>query len=318
MKKTESLKDITIRENPRSSTRIIGERFIKTSSELNLKNEAMELERYRNLHLASSHIKATEFICFDSDSNELTTRYIPSCQSLFNIMWNNSSLLGFLRGKRLDHDKLMERIEAIGKWLKTYHESSFFPNEAQNATDTLLTLFNSKIEAISKNKILDNTFLLKLKDLYFPEIEKLADPRYNERHKIRICQIHGDFIAYNMLANENMDIHVLDFADTRIGAAVEDIGRFYELIWAMEKISLLHKKTFLKAGNVFLRSYGIEEIMLSTKLFSAIRALNGLIHCISEFTQRGYMVGRLVTKVELKLITRVSLNRMAKEVGVPY
>lgn len=206
----------------------------------------------------------------------------------------------------------------IGKWLKTYHESSFFPDKAPIATDALLTLFNNKIEAISKNNLLKNTFLLKLKELYFPEIEKLADPKYNERHQIRICQIHGDFIAYNMLVNNNMDIHILDFADTRIGAAIEDIGRFYELLWAIEKSSLLHKKTFSKARKVFLHSYGIEESILSTKLFSAIRALNGLIHCISEFSQKKHMSGQLLTRMELKFITRVSLNRMTKEVAAKY
>ncbi len=311
--KTES-----IHQNPRSTIKITGNHFIKTSDELNLKNEARELERLKSLNIDSQHIYVPEFLNYNSQSNELTTRFIPSCQSFYNMMWNNSSLIGFIRGKRLNKEKLFQRIEELGQWLKAYHNSTNNSSMHDKSFEHLLSMFNSKINAIKKHKILNKNYLKKIKEFYFPLINKLADIKYLEQNNITICRIHGDFIVLNMLVDDAFNIHIIDFADTRIGFCIEDIGRFYSLLKTMEKASILNRKTFNTASNIFLESYGFKKRAAIAPVFSAIQALNALINCLTEFATKKYIKGQYLTRLELKLLTKVSLKRVSKEIGVHY
>jgi len=156
--------------NPRSMTRIIDNNFVKTSLELNLKGEAEELERCIQLQIVTPNVKATEFISFNQDTNELQTRYISDGFSLYNYMWNNTSVLGLLRGKSLDPEQLYSRISEIGSWLNKYHNSTEHSNHVGNAVDRLIDLFQKKISAIGKNSILKPSFLSQAKETYFSSV----------------------------------------------------------------------------------------------------------------------------------------------------
>ncbi len=54
---------------------------------------------------------------------------------------------------------------------------------------------------------------------------------------LKIRKIHGDFISYNMIRDYLYNIHIIDFADTRIGFNIEDVVRFWEHMWAMSQFT---------------------------------------------------------------------------------
>lgn len=311
---TESQKSHT-EINPRSTTISTGDQFIKTSNELNLQTEAEELKRLKEFDAGTPHIHVPEFLWFDTETNQLSTRLISSSQSFYNMIWNNSSIKGMIRGKKLNKEILFLRIEELGQWLKSYHNSTKSIENTNNPSEQLVTLFNSKIETVRKQKNFEDGYLNKIKAYYLPAFEKLSDSHYLENHNISICRIHGDFNVSNMLVDDDLNIHILDFADTRIGFNIEDIGRFYELLWTMEKASIIHRKTLFMARNIFLKSYGFSEKMLTTPVFSAIFALNTMISCITEYTTKEFIRKQFITQLEYKLLTRLSINKIVKEVN---
>ncbi len=308
----------SVKDNPRSTTEIRDDLFIKTSDELNLQGEAQELERCNKLSIRTPHVTPPEFITYDSESNQLTTRVIPHSQSLFNIIWNGTSFIGRLRGKRLDINLHKARMEEIGQWLRLYHDSTACPEHSQEVADNLLKMFKSKIDAIRHHKLLKERFLSRLEEHFFSEIEKLTDSQYQKDNHVRFCTVHGDFIAYNMMADPEWNIHVLDFGDTRIGTSFEDVARFYELLWAMAQTNRLRKNIFPKAIDVFLEAYGLPSDIGTAPFFLTVRALNGIIHCIAEHYQRQFVSYSYLTKWELQRITRASLRRISKEVSAPF
>lgn len=301
--------------NPRSTTIITDGQFIKTSSELSLQTEAEELKRLKEFNAGTPHIHVPEFLRFDPETNQLATRLISSSQSFYNMIWNNSSIKGIIRGKKLEKQKLFLRLEELGQWLKAYHDSTKTHKSSDKPSEQLISLFNNKIEIVRKQKNFSDDYLNKIKAYYLPAFEKLSDSQYLENHNICICRVHGDFNVSNMLVDDDLNIHILDFADTRIGFCIEDIGRFYELLWTMEKASILHRKTLSMARNIFLKSYGFSEKMVATPVFSAIFALNTLISCITEYTTKEFIRRQYITQLEYKLLTKISINKVVKEVN---
>lgn len=301
--------------NPRSTTIKSDGQFIKNSSELSLRTEAEELKRLKDFNPETPHIHVPEFLWFDPETNQLATRLITSSQSFYNMIWNNTSIKGIIRGKRLDKQKLFQRLEELGQWLKAYHDSSKTLKSSDNPSEQLISFFNNKIEIVRKQKNFSDEYLNKIKSYYLPAFEKLSDSQYLENHNISICRVHGDFNVSNMLVDDDLNIHILDFADTRIGFCIEDIGRFYELIWTMEKASILHRKTLSMARNIFLKSYGFPEKMINTPVFSAIFALNTFISCITEYTTKKFIQSQYITQLEYKLLTKISINKIVKEVN---
>lgn len=302
-------------QNPRSTSMVEGDYFTKTSSELNLSKEAMEIERCKRMGIQTEHVKPLEFIKFDAALNQLVTRYIPNAQSLYNKLSNGTSLIGLLRGKKQDPDLLISRVEELGQWLKMYHDSTDYPDHAQDAGYNLLNMFKEKINFVRQNKILDEDFLSRLDEHFSKELTAFQSANNT---CIKICRIHSDFNSYNIIINEDMTIHIVDFGDTRIGISLEDVGRFYEHIWAMSQTSKRRKKIFTEALSVFLKAYGIEQETLDMPFFRSIRALNAIIHLISEYYNRQFLHGSIITKLELRRITNKSLMWISREISTPY
>ena len=297
-----------VERNARSTTVINGDQFIKTSNELDLNIEARELQRCKDLDLTTPHVMPVEFLNFDQSSNELTTKFIQNGQTLFNKLWNESSLVAYLRSNRLDFSTLLERMEEIGKWLSNYHKSTTYPEHGPVVSANILTDFRSKLNFALHNHLLDEQFIARLENRYLPEIEKLVDTEYQIENHIRLCRVHGDFIAYNMFVDQNWNISILDFADTRIGASIEDVVRFCDLFFALSQTSSIRKNIFPTAIKSFLNGYQIPADIYTSPFFKSIRVLNGIIHLISEHYIRPYIISLLITKLELKRITRASLK----------
>lgn len=304
--------------NPRSTSRVKGKSFHKTSDELSLENEARELVRCRELSISTAHVMASELIDYDAEKNILTTRYVHGGISLYNSLRNDTSVVARLRGKGIDEHLLLNRIKEIGEWLKLYHDSSEDPAYASEAVNNFYQIFKSKIDLLRTYDILNEEFLGRIEKCYLPEIKKAGNASYQAENHIRFCRIHSDFIASNQMKDAEWNVYILDFADSRIGASVEDLGRFYEQLFAIGQTGRYRKKLLDRAIDVFLQAYGVPLDIIERPFFKAVVAYNGLISCISEYMARPYIRTQYFTRVELKRLVQATLNRIAGEVGVGY
>ena len=306
-----------IKNNPRSVTYINEEYFIKCSENVSLKNEALELQRCKAVMTQNRHILVPEMFSYESSSNCLTTKYICSTENFFNILWNGTSIIGKLKRNGINIPIFIERMHELGLWLKDYHISSHYPDFNVDSTTNIVNAFRKKIEKLKSYKLFNEYFLDRILFCFIPSLENLKSLTDSPISRNEFCQIHGDFIAYNMLVDLDWNIHVLDFGDTRIGSPFEDICRFYELFWVIGRTNPFRKKIIDKALSVFIKAYGLPKNINSNPIFRSIRAFNAITHCLAEYEQRQKSSNSMVSNFELKLITYVSLFWVAKDVNFP-
>jgi len=309
------LKKIIVERNARSTTEKNREEFVKTSDELSLFNEANELERCRAAEITTTHVKALDFISYDKEKNDLTTRTVLGGQSLFNRLWNETSIISPLLSKEIDVDVVLSRMQDIGEWLRLYHDSTECPEASEQVSLSLQETFKKKVAYIRTHRLVNEGLINGFEKKVFPEIEKLVDCRYQEENGIRFCRVHGDFVAYNMIVDPEWNIYVADFADTHIGVSTEDVGRFCELLYAVAETSRKRESLFTQAVNVFLGAYGASKKIDQSPFFKTIRAYNVLLHLISEFSMRPYVRKLLLTRMELRRISNASVRWLSKELA---
>lgn len=304
-----------VEKNARSTTHRNDETFVKTSHELDLANEAAELQRCRDLNIRTPHVGVLEYLHFDGTSNELVTKPVFASETLFNRLWNESSIVSRLSSRTMNVETVLERASELGEWLRLYHGTTEHTDEAVQVSQRLVSTFRDKLELARSYGLLDRPLIRQFEDKYYPEIQRLADPDYRKRNYIKICRVHGDFIVNNMVVDGNWQVYVLDFADTHIGASVEDIGRFYQLLWAMGKTSSFRKKVFSKALDTFLGAYGVPHDIHNSPSLKAVRAFNVIIHLISEHTAKPYISRQLLTRLSFLRISRLSVRWLRSELG---
>jgi hypothetical protein len=309
-----SLKEI-IRKNPRSTSTIKSELFIKTSSQLSLVNEANELKRCQESAIRTPHVRALDLVAYSEHDNRLTTRFVPDGLSLYNVLWNGTGLFGFLKRLRWDVPLILTRMEEIGCWLRLYHGSTEAEGRGAEALENLQDLYLSKIESAKRLGILRETFLAGVVNRFVEEIKNAADPAYHEKRLVRFCRIQGDFAVGNMLVDPDWQIYILDFADSRIGVTLEDVARFYEQVWAISQTSRRRAGFCSQILDAFLRGYGAPLGIERTAFFKALVGYNGLISCITEFTTAPYIRSQILTRIELKRLKNATLRWMSREIG---
>jgi hypothetical protein len=308
-----TLKEL-MRYNPRSTSKINDELFVKTSSELSLANEAHELIRCKELSIAASNVSPLELIEFNAQHNQLTTKLVPNGISLYNSLMNGTSLFRFMRKERLDSGLVLARMEEIGRWLKLYHDTTTNTVHCCEALENSKRLYSEKIGTVRQFGILKEEFLQRIKDRFVPQIEKAADSSYQQDNFIRFCRLQGDFAVGNMLVDPNWHIYVSDFADSRIGASLEDVVRFYEQLWAMSRTNRHRGRLLSRALQAFLHGYGAPLGIEETPFFKALIAYNGLISCITEFTTAPYIKYQIMTRFELKRLKNATLRWISAEI----
>jgi len=292
--------------NPRSSGEINAEIYIKHSNEISLESEAKELERCSVESLHTKHIFTAKLVSYDKVKNILTTKRING-NELYLTLWNPTSLLGKLRGKKLNNANLISsRFEELGSWLSLYHRSSSYPDENEQAALWLKNSLNSKISGIRENKLLSSKKINKIEHFLLNEIDNLNDLDYLVKNKINICRVHGDFIIYNMLIDNMSNIHIIDFGDTRVACNIDDVARFYSNLWAIAHTNNWRKSMFLDAANDFLSAYGLEKEIVDTPYFKTMIAYNFLIHLYGQYCMRNLL--SFVSNMELSQVTRAGLK----------
>jgi len=300
------LKDTTKKSNPRSSGEINDQIYRKYSKEISLEPEAKELARCADNSLNTSHIFTAKLVSFDKKNNLLATKRILG-NELFLTLWNPTSLLGKLRGKKLQDIELINaRIAELGSWLSLYHDSSNYLDKNEQASLWLERSFVSKLNGVKKNKLMSSVKINKLERQLLGQVEALYTPDFTKKNNCKICKIHGDFIIYNLLIDKNNNIHVLDFGDTRIACNLDDVARFYSNIWAIAHTNHWRKGMFLDIANNFLTSYGLEPKVVETPYFKLMMAYNFIIHLYGQHCMRDLL--SFVSHMELNQITRSGLR----------
>lgn len=296
--------------NPRSTGEMSSKTYSKHSKEISLELEAEELERCALESLYTRHIHTAELVSFDKENNILSTRRIDG-NELFLTIWNPTSLLGKLRGKKLNDVGLMSsRLEELGTWLSLYHKSTSFPEKNGEAASWLHDSAVSKLNGIRENRLLSNKKINRIEQRLLSEIDKLNQPEYLVENNINICKIHGDFIIYNMLIDNKSDIHIIDFGDTRVACNIDDVVRFYSNLWAIAHTNNWRKCIFLRVANDFLEAYGLDYEIVESPYFKAMMTYNFLIHLYGQFCMRNLL--SFISNMELNQVTRAGLKWVDK------
>ncbi len=299
--------------NPRSIGIVTSKLYNKRSEEISLEYEADELARCAKLSLKTAHVLPVELYSYEKSSNTLSTKIINGDQ-LYHTLWNPTSLLGKLRGKKLkDIETLTSRIIELGHWLNLYHESTNYPENADSAIAWLQSSISSKAQGIRVNHLMKESKINSIEKKLMSEVENLKDPDYINENHVRFCQIHGDFIIYNMLIDANSNIHILDFGDTRRATNIDDVARFYSNLWAISQTNNWRKNTFSSICDKFLISYGLESSILEKPYFKTMMAYNFLIHLYGQFCMRHLL--SFVSNMELSQVTKSGIKWVDKNLN---
>lgn len=294
-------RNVTLHRNPRSQGERDQHYYRKTTDNLDLSAEASELRRCRDLGLETEHVKPVKFVDFDPDTNTLTTELIQG-QQLFHTLWNPTYWLGRLRGiKEPDWSEMADRLEELGRWLRLYHDST-----AEDLGNRPLHLewleadFREKIKGVREERSLPDSLVNSIESHYVNQLTEVATDH------VVFCQVHGDLIVYNLMVDNNNNLHVLDFGDTRVGAPIEDVARLYSSIWAMAQTNRARKKQLMPLLERLLSGYGLDRKVLSSPLFKINLAYNFLNHQYSLKSMRSMV--SLNSWLELRQISRAGVR----------
>ena len=295
----------TKHENPRSTGNKGADAYCKTSNEINFNAEAAELARCARLNLRTPHIQPAELISFDVSANMLTTRRIMG-DELFLALWNPTGLLGHLRGQQLpDRATLFQNIEELGQWLSHYHLSSKAPGAGTRGNPSLTSLFHQKLDDTASARLFSRRKIERLRHRCIGPLGGTHDDQGGFS-----CQIHGDFIVYNLLLDQELNLHVLDFGDTRIGNSLEDVARFYSQLWAMAQTNSERRRLFLPLLDRFLIAYGLTPDIVATPRFQALMAYNFVVHLNAQHSMTHLLSWN--SRRELNQITQAGLHWVEK------
>lgn len=281
-----SLQHEKVRINPRSTGVSTAKTYVKHASKLNLRAEAQELARCRDLNIQTKHVKAVELINFDEPTNRLTTQKVDG-QELFHTVWNPTYLLGRLKGHQLtDPETIRERITELGCWLRKYHDSSANNLLEGPDGDWMEAEFRGKIEDIRKDSLIPEAKLAKIEKQFGAELNKLSRPEYLAANHAFPCQVHGDFVIYNVLMDQQKNLHVLDFGDTRVSGNLDDVVRFYSALWAIAETNSTRRRLLGDLPQRFLDAYGASPDIVNTPYFRCNLVYNFLTHLSGQFYMR--------------------------------
>jgi len=302
----------TRKVNPRSVGLVSDETYTKTTTELSLKAEADELVRCAEQSIHTEHVFPVRAVAYNEAENSLTTKLIHG-QDLFNSIWNPTSFLGRIKGGGIrNQDVLLSRLQELGEWLAKYHNSESHPDKSEHAAKWLTDSFINKLSFARDNGLISKKIVDLVERKFVAEILNIKKEGYRQENRVRICRVHGDFIVYNMLVDDNDDLHVLDFGDTRISSSIEDVARFYQNIWAISHTSKHRKRLFQEVRDGFLVNNGLPLDIVEAPFFKAVMAYNAVIHLVGGHAMRDLL--SLPSRMELAQITNVGLKWMRNEV----
>lgn len=299
----------THKVNPRSTGISNSTTYEKHTNERSLKPEAEELLRCQTLGIQTEHVGPVEILSFDERTNRLTTRK-ANAKELFHTVWNATYLLGRLKGHKLnDPDVVTSRIVELGTWLRKYHDSSRTTHADGNGS-WLEGAFHRKIKDIRDDRLLPEEKIQKIEKRFGKELEKLHQPGYLAEFNAFPCKIHGDFIIYNVMVDEERNLHIVDFGDTRVSGNLEDVSRMYSSLWAIADTNRIRRRLLEGIPEQFLQAYGYSPDIVETPYFQCNLAYNFLVHLEGQYYMRdmlswtSYREMSQITKAGIRWINR--------------
>jgi len=297
--------------NPRSTGIINHEVYHKHTQELSLAQEASELARCAELGIATEHVKPVRLVGYDANTNTLTTERVHGTE-LFHTLWNATYLLGRLRGHRLTNpDTVFSRIHELGQWLALYHQSSRRTESDNARASWLLHATERKIREIREERLLPEKTLGKIESRFLPSLENLKTPTFLSDNGGFTCTVHGDFVIYNVLITQDLDVRVLDFGDTRVSGNIEDIARMYSSLYAISDTNRTRKNKLAHLPALFLSGYGLPPNAAETEYFKCNMAYNYLTHLEGQHYMRDQLSWN--SNMEMSQITRAGLRWIKRQ-----
>jgi hypothetical protein len=272
------LKHISSQRNPRSRTGIVtyGDEsrrihFKQYDDEIALLREAQALQQAGAATRDFVNVRPLRVLGCCTDGNLLLTEYAESYESLFNYLWNNSSLLRLRRFSRASPVNIAQRL---GAWLRCYHRSSAgAPDNVTSRRKVIVDMCRGKLAHLRErfSSALSDATANKL-SRYFEEVSQLSESwQWGSA-----CTIHGDLAPANLMIGPDGDLVVLDFADSRDGLAIEDLVRLWHELWSISQTTPYRRRTLTPAIEALTGAYGDSGLNASDPAFVLCRCLNAL------------------------------------------
>lgn len=304
--KMELDRNVTQHRNPRSQGERSLRHYRKTADDVDLSAEASELQRCRDLDLRTDHVRPVDFVDFDPDTNTLTTELIQGRQ-LFHTLWNPTYWLGRLRGHQMpDWSILGDRFEELGRWLRLYHDSSEQADYTEEWITWLGKSFRTNLNAVEEMQLLKPDLVKAIRERYVRPLENDAEALELSRQSGPICQVHGDFILYNMLLEDDYSLRLLDFGETHLGGGLEDVFRFYSGLWTMAQTNHARQRHLQPLLDRFIQAYAPVSNYYETEFFRINMAFNFVTFLYGQHYMKPML--SYLSMLELSQISRVGMS----------
>lgn len=253
------------------------------SSRVPLGIEAHELERCAQLNVRTEHVLPVQLVSFDREANTLETRFVAG-GSLFNLLWNTTGCLGAWRRSSRLFPCVASRIAEVGQWLRLYHGTTRQAADPGPAIDWIVASYRRKLEVTRQRALLQPDLLAA-----FEKHGEALEGALKAAARFELATIHGDFTCYNMLVSPDGLLHVVDFADARVGLPLEDVARLWHQLAMLAATSGRRQRLLGEAAAALLRGYGLDEAVCEARDFQALRLYNVLTHLNSTSAAWDYL-----------------------------
>lgn len=290
--------------NPRSTTGLLYlngddtpihyKRF--TSAEV-LQREAEELVRVSSVCSNIPGVRVVELHSRIDEQHLLLSYYVPST-SAFNYLWNGSRSIC---RRPLTGPSPAEIGARMGQWLRAYHASS--KHHASESINYLHSLIDNIYGRISHIQKVAPSFLSSGQIAAIHKQLSLVKDQSARRYTGPLVTVHGDMTLDNIRLTADGDLFIVDFADSHLGYAMEDVVRLWHTIWTIVAISKARASVVTPALDAFLEAYGISPQTVQTPAFGLLRCWNALNNISGVMTVRlklgvtGYLCGLQLARI---------------------
>jgi len=279
----------------------------KKASTARIEREATEIVRAQRSTRDVAGIAPVQLRACDAAAGILVTYRIERAHSLFNYLWNGTSVW---RMRSLTTNDISTIGLRIGSWLRAYHESSLRTiDDASPFVGLVAADIRRKLDVLQRDRprSLDGRVIDRLRD-YLAGV----DAGVSSWSRCGVATIHRDMGFSNLLIDENGDLFVLDFADAREGLAWEDVARVWHGLWGISQLSARRARLLCPSMTHLLSAYGDGIDISSHPLFTFLRCWNAvtaiLVHAL--FGQRlgvsGWNASRRIARVNQRWIASLT------------
>ena len=198
-------------------------------SDLDLSVEAEVLSRAGAIGEIGG-VRAVRLLGYAPEENVLITEYAAGA-ALFNVVWNGTS--GLFAPKRT-HEGWKDLFESIRAWSDRSHDVCRDPGgDVTQCKQSLRETLTGKLADV-RNSSRSPLSAAEVDRLVAIADELLEDGRWEG---LAVRRIHGDLSLDNLLLTPEGAVRVLDFADSRVGFALEDNVRLWTALWEIGESS---------------------------------------------------------------------------------